>query len=87
MSFGEPNESQTKISSAWILIVVSIILFFMTMFKLVPMNIPTFVPSSLTRLIRSVMGENSMYHGILYLILFVLVFSSAILGFFYKEDK
>ena len=86
MSFSEPNETQAKTASAWMLITSSIILLFMVLYKILPISTPSFVPSFITGALKSVMGENSIYHGILYLFLFVLVFSSAILGFFYKED-
>lgn len=86
MSFSEPNESQSKTASAWMLIVASVILFFMAVYKLIPVSAPSFVPGKIVDGLRAVMGENTLSHGLLYVMLFALVFSSAILGFFYKEE-
>ena len=87
MSLSEPNESQPKTASAWMLIVASIILFFMAVYKLSPISAPKFIQDfSIMNSVKAVMGENTMYHGILYIVLFTLVFLSAIMGFFYKEE-
>ncbi len=84
MSFHAPIGTDLKKSSAWTGITASIILFIMVLYK---MGVQKFLPSNqtVTFVFAQVMGEDSRYHTLLYIILFILVLYSSIVGFYYDE--
>jgi hypothetical protein len=92
MSFSEPKGSDLKKAAAWELVTVSIILFVMIVYRLSPTSYSPFslIPQSITKPISNgvgyFMGENSMVHTLLYVLLLVLVLSSVIIGFFYNDE-
>lgn len=88
MSFHSPTGSDLKKSSAWTGITASIILFIAVAYKLELQKYLSFIPSNqtITTMFSQVMGENGKYHTYLYIILFVLVLYSSIIGFFYDEQ-
>lgn len=92
MSLVNPSGTVMKKAAAWELITASIILFFMIMYKSVQMYFKSqpgsgILPYSVNKFISKLMGENEYMHLGVYLVIFILVFSSAIMGFFYNEDK
>lgn len=92
MSFGEPKGSDFKKAAAWELVIVSIILFIMVVYRLSPTSytpfsmIPSFITKPISNGVGYFMGENTMVHTLLYVLLLVLVLSSVIIGFFYDEE-
>ncbi len=85
MLYHLPPDQPTKQAAAWELIVASIILALMVAFKLLERSKSSLI-DKVPSMIKGLMGENQTAHLALYVVLFVLVFSSAIMGFFY-EDK
>jgi hypothetical protein len=92
MSFEKPRGSEIQKFAAWEAITASIILFFMTAYKFLQIRYgsqpgASMLPTIINKVIVSVMGENELAHASLYLVVFVLVFSSAIMGYFYNDNK
>lgn len=94
MSLKTPEGTDLKKAAAWETIVASILLGIMIIYKCIQLNFDTKQVSlgyePLSKFVATVMGENKngpIYHIILYVVLFILVFSSSIMGFFYEDNQ
>ena len=92
MSLEAPKGTEMKKIAAWESITASVLLFFMTVYKFLqiyrdPQPMSSILPASLNKIVVYVMGEHAISHAVLYLVVFTLVFSSAIMGYFYNENK
>lgn len=92
MSLEKPRGTEIQKIAAWEAIAASIILFFMTMYKFSQIYsnsqpMAGMLPANFNKVIENVMGEHKLAHAGLYLVIFLLVFSSAIMGYFYDDSK
>lgn len=92
MRVEEPKGPPTKVASAWMAISASIILFFMVVIKTLGRRKFPYIPGLPENVITGsndliFMKESSNSHYFIYFLLFALVFISAFLGFFYKDDE
>jgi hypothetical protein len=91
MSHETQKETKMQKIAKWEIVTASILLLFMTIYKFSqevygPQPGSSILPASINKVIASVMGENELVHAGLYLVIFLLVFSSAIMGYFYENN-
>lgn len=92
MSLELPKGTETKKIAAWESIAASILLFFMVVYKSlqiygVPQPGVNVLPTSVNKFVTNVMGEHALSHVALYFVIFALVFSSSIMGYFYNDSQ